>query len=81
MGDKVSIIGNATGIKNMKVKQMEIEKKPTEKAKKGQNIGLKVPSRVRKNDKIYKIIKNKGSLLKRYTTNKKIKNKKEVCLC
>ena len=56
LGDRIAIIGNTTGIKNTKVKQMEIEKKAIKKAKKGQDVGLKVPTRVRKNDKIYKIV-------------------------
>lgn len=57
--DIISIIGNTTGIKNYKIQGMEIEKKKIKKAEKGQEVGIKIPCRVRKNDEVYKIIKNK----------------------
>jgi len=59
VGDKISIIGNTTGIKNHKVVSMEIKNKKILEAKKGQEVGIKLPL-VRKNDEVYKIISNKN---------------------
>ena len=56
IGDKIVIIGNATGIIHSIVKSMERLRKPVKKAKKGQEIGIKLP-RVRKNDEVYVIKK------------------------
>jgi putative protease len=57
-GDEICVIGNTTGIEKIKVKSLEIENKKVSSAKKGQEVGLKLP-RVRKNDEVYVIIKNK----------------------
>ncbi len=56
LGDEIAIIGNTTGLEKIKVKRLEINKKPVKKAIKGQEVGLKLP-RVRKNDEVY-IVKN-----------------------
>jgi len=57
VGDKIVIIGKTTGLEEFKVKSMEIENKSVKKAKKGQEVGIKVPSRVRKNDDVYVVKK------------------------
>ena len=56
LGDRIVIIGNATGIIKSVVKSMERLRKPIKKAKKGQEVGIRLP-RVRKNDEIYVIRK------------------------
>jgi putative protease len=56
LGDKIVVIGNTTGIVKSVVKSIEAKKKPLKKAKKGQEVGIKLP-RVRKNDEIYVIKK------------------------
>ncbi len=56
IGDEIIIIGKTSGIKKAKVSYMEINKKSVQKAKKGDEIGLKLP-KVRKNEEIY-VIKN-----------------------
>ena len=58
LGDKIVIIGNTTGVIKSVVKSMERLKKPVKKAKKGQEIGIRLP-RVRKNDEIYVIKKRR----------------------
>jgi U32 family peptidase len=58
LGDEIVIIGKTSGIKNVKIKSMEIKNKKITEAKKGQEVGIKLP-RVRKNDEVYKIIQNK----------------------
>jgi len=53
--DKIMVQGNATGIVEDNVKEMQIENKNIKNAKKGQRIALKI-NKVRKKDKVYKII-------------------------
>jgi len=55
VGDKIVIIGNATGIIHSKVDSLEVKNKRVEKAGKGQEVGIKVPNKVRKNDEVYVI--------------------------
>ena len=58
-GDMLAVIGNTTGIESFKVKTLEIKNKKVTQAKKGQEVGIKFPKRVRKNDDVYIIKKNK----------------------
>jgi len=55
--DEIIIIGKTTGIIKSKIKHIEINRKSIQKAKKGDEIGLKLPL-VRKNDEVYIINKN-----------------------
>jgi U32 family peptidase len=59
IGDEVAIMGNNTGIKSLIIESMEIKNKKITEAKKGQEVGIKLP-RVRKNDEVYKIIQDKN---------------------
>lgn len=59
VGDQINIIGNTTGIEKMEVKRIEIKGKPVMQAKKGQEIAIKIISRIRKNDEVYIIKKDK----------------------
>ncbi|MFA4952712.1 MAG: U32 family peptidase [Candidatus Pacearchaeota archaeon] len=56
IGDKISVIGNTTGILNSKIETMEIKNKPIKTANKGQEVGIKILL-VRKGDEVY-LIKN-----------------------
>lgn len=56
VGDNVIVIGKITGLKKAKVERLEIKSKSVKKAKKSQEVGLKLPL-VRKHDEVYKIIK------------------------
>ena len=56
IGDKLIIIGKTTGLEKTKVQRLEIKNKPIKRARKSQEVGLKIPN-VRKNDEVYKIIK------------------------
>ncbi|MDO8528460.1 MAG: peptidase U32 family protein [Nanoarchaeota archaeon] len=57
IGDEIIIIGDLTGIISSKVSRIEINKKIVSKAKKGSEVGIKLP-KVRKNDEVYVLIKN-----------------------
>ena len=52
VGDKIHIKGATTDIEE-KVKEIQIERKPVQKAKKGDHVGIKVPDKVRPNDKVF----------------------------
>ena len=52
VGDKVHIKGNTTDFE-VKVSGMQIERKEVKEAKKGDHIGIKVPDKVRPNDKVF----------------------------
>jgi len=52
VGDKVHIKGHTTDFET-DVKEIQIEKDPVKKAKKNDHIGIKVPEKVRPNDKVF----------------------------
>ena len=52
IGDKIHIKGNTTDFTDV-VNSMQIEKKEVEEAIKGDHIGIKVPEKVRPNDKVF----------------------------
>ncbi len=54
IGEKILIKGTTTHIEQV-VTSMQIEQKDIIKAKRGQNIGLKVDGKVRKKDNVYRI--------------------------
>jgi putative protease len=55
VGDKILIQGHTTNLEQV-IESMQIERQPVEEAKAGDSIGIKVNERVRKNDKVYKVI-------------------------
>ncbi|MFH1500947.1 MAG: translation elongation factor-like protein [archaeon] len=54
VGDKIHIKGNTTDFE-ITVDSMQIEREEVKKAKKGDHIGIKVPEKVRPNDKVLKV--------------------------
>ncbi len=53
-GDKVRIRGNTTDFETS-VGEIQIERKPVKNAKAGDHIGIKVPDKVRPNDRVFLI--------------------------
>lgn len=53
-GNTIYIKGHTTDFEQ-KIKSLQINHKPIEKAEKGQEIGLKVNSKVRHGDQVYKV--------------------------
>ncbi len=60
VGDEIIITGNTTGVIEGKVKEMFVNDKSGKEAKQGDVITIKVPERVRENDKLYVIIDRKN---------------------
>ncbi len=54
VGDRVRIKGHTTDFE-VDVNEIQIERKPVKKAKAGDHIGIKVPEKVRPNDKVFLI--------------------------
>lgn len=52
VGDKVHVKGNTTDFE-LVVDGMQIERKDVKSAKKGDHVGIKVPEKVRPNDKVF----------------------------
>lgn len=52
VGQKIHIKGHTTDFE-ITVKEMQIERKSVKEAKKGDHIGIKVPDKVRPNDKVF----------------------------
>ena len=55
VGDKIHIQGHTTDME-MTVDSMQIHNVNVKEAKAGDSVGIKVPDRVRRGDKVYKII-------------------------
>ena len=55
VGDTIHIKGNSTDF-SQKVESMQIEHKNIEKAKKGDDVGIRVKEYTRKHDVIYRVI-------------------------
>ena len=53
-GDTIHIVGHTTDME-LAVDSMEIDRVHVDEAKKGQSIGIKVPDRVRRGDKVFKV--------------------------
>jgi len=54
VGDRIKIKGATSDFEEV-VDSMQIDRKPIEKAKKGDVVGLKVGEKVREGDEVYKI--------------------------
>ena len=55
VGDKIQIEGEKSGFVEMEIESMQIAGKPVQTAKKGERVGIKVPSPLRRLDRIYKM--------------------------
>jgi len=56
-GEKVVFIGEKVGAKEVIIEEMEIKKRKVKKGKKGEEVGIKIPFKVRKNTEVYKLRK------------------------
>lgn len=54
VGDQIHILGHTTDL-TLTVESMQIQLQPVTEAKAGDSVGIKVPDRVRREDKVYKV--------------------------
>ncbi len=59
VGDKVLIIGPESGVKEMELKEIYVNDHPGEKARKGDLLSVKIDTKIRPSDKLYKLVENK----------------------
>ena len=55
VGDTLHFLGHTTDCES-RISSMQIEHKSITEAKKGDSVGIKVPEKVRENDKVYKVV-------------------------
>lgn len=63
VGDEVLIVGETTGVLQMKVPEIRVELRPVEKVEKGILFSMPVPEKVRRGDKIYKWVETTPDLM------------------
>lgn len=68
VGDEIMIVGKTTGVLKHKIESMEEHHKQIGEAKKGEEVGIKLPL-CRKNDELYKVIKKRQPEIKDNTSN------------
>ncbi len=56
IGDKVMIMGPTTGVLEFEVDELRVDLKPVDKTVKGEKFSIPVPERVRRSDKLYKVV-------------------------
>ena len=56
VGDEIVITGPTTGVIETTVKEIRVDLKPVEEAKKGEQISIQIDARIRRADKLYKMI-------------------------
>ncbi len=57
LNDKILIIGPTTGVIEYEVKELQVDEKPAEFSPKGVKCSIPVPEKVRRADKLYRIVK------------------------
>lgn len=63
VGDEVLIVGETTGVIEMRVPEIRVDLQPVEKVKKGILFSMPVPEKVRRGDKIYKWVETTPDLM------------------
>ena len=56
IGDKIIIQGQTTGSVTHTIDSMQIEGKSVDNVKKGVNVAIAIPTKVRENDFVYKLV-------------------------
>lgn len=56
LGDEIIITGPTTGVLELKIEEIRVDLKPVDKAVKGERFSMPVPDRIRKADKLYKMV-------------------------
>jgi putative protease len=58
VGDKVMVMGPTTGVYEFDVSEIRVDLNPVESTVKGEKFSMPVPDRVRRSDKLYKIVES-----------------------
>lgn len=55
-GDEIMIIGPNTGVIEMVVEELRVELQPVETARKGESFSIRIPQKIRRSDKLFKLV-------------------------
>ena len=56
LGEEILITGPTTGVMELTVSELQVERKNVEKAAKGEHFSIPVPGIIRRSDKLYKLV-------------------------
>ena len=56
VGDEILVTGPTTGVMELTVSELQVERKQVDKARKGEHFSLSVPGVIRRSDKLYKLV-------------------------
>lgn len=56
VGDKILVTGPSTGVIEVVVDEIRVDLKPVEEARKGELFSVKLPDKIRRSDKLYKLV-------------------------
>jgi collagenase. Unknown type peptidase. MEROPS family U32 len=58
VGEKVMVMGPTTGVYEFEVPEIRVELKPVDVACKGEKFSMPVPAKIRRSDKLYKVVES-----------------------
>jgi putative protease len=56
VGDEILVTGPTTGVMELKVSEIQVERENVETAVKGEHFSIPVPGIIRRSDKLYKLV-------------------------
>ncbi len=56
VGDEIIVTGPTTGVMELMVSELQVERKQVERAGKGEHFSISVPGIIRRSDKLYKLV-------------------------
>jgi putative protease len=56
VGDEILVTGPTTGVMELRVSELQVERKQVETAEKGEHFSIRVPGIIRRSDKLYKLV-------------------------
>ncbi len=57
-GDEILVTGPTTGVIEWKVPEIQVDHRPVDRVGKGEHFALAVPGKIRRSDKLYKLVKS-----------------------
>jgi putative protease len=61
VGDKILVTGPTTGVVETEVKEIRVDLKPVPETKKGEYFSVQISQKIRRSDKLYKLVNNRES--------------------
>ena len=61
IGDEILVTGPTTGVMELTISEIQVERNQVHMAKKGEHFSIPVPGIIRRSDKLYKLVDASGS--------------------